>query len=313
MRKISVVIPCYCSERTIESIVKRTIKTIENDGRYDYEIVLIDDFSSDLTYAYLRKMAYSNKKIKAIGLSKNYGQHAALMAGFQEVTGDIVLCLDDDGENAPEDMFKLVDRLNDGCDVASAKYVNTNRSIIRELGTKISFQMSRKLVGMPKGIEINSYSAFRVFVLDYILKYNHPFPFVYGQILQVTRSIENVEIERKDREYGESGYNIKKLFNLWLNGFTAFSEKPLVVSGKIGLFLAFFSILLFVFGIISPVPVIKKEIDYTILFSVVIFMGALNLLSLGLMGVYVGRMYIAINNVPQYAFREKINCIKKED
>lgn len=310
MKRLSFVIPCYNSEQTIQNVVERVEKTVCEDGRYDYEIVCVNDGSKDATYAVLRELSI-NPKIKVIDLARNFGQHSALMAGFNYVDGDIIVCLDDDGQNPPEEMFRLIDKLQEGYDLVSAKYTRDTRTFIRRAGTKVSMAMSHYLVSMPKDIELNSYYTMKRFVVDEIIKYQNPYPFVHGLALRVTRNMANVEIRHDDRMAGTSGYNLHGLIRLWLNGFTAFSEKPLRLASVTGVACA-------TTGIISAfVIVIRKltgsisAIGYPSMMAAMLFFCGVIMLFLGLIGEYVGRMYICINNAPQYAIRETKN-IKAE-
>lgn len=307
VEKLSFVIPCYNSEKMIRGVIERIVKTVEMDHRFDYEIICVNDSSSDNTFKVLKESAKENKRIKVISLSKNYGQHAALMAGFHQVTGDYVICLDDDGQNSPEDMFKLIDKLLEGYDLVSAKFVNEKRKFIRKIGTKISLGMSSYLIGKPKEIDLNSYFVFRRYIVEYIIQYNNPYPFVLGQILQVTRNMANVELPRPERESGASGYSLKKLISLWMNGFTAFSEKPLVIAGYIGVFSAFAGFVMAVIIIIRKLITPQMPAGYASTISCLLLMGGLILFFCGLLGEYIGRIYISINNVPQFAIRDKIN------
>lgn len=311
MQKLSFIIPCYCSEKTIGNIIERIIKTVTVDGRYEYEIICINDASKDMTFEVLKRQALLNKQIKVISFSKNYGQHAALMAGFRHADGDIIVCLDDDGQNPPEEMFKLIDKLEEGYDLVSARYVNDKRGFIRQIGTKISFAMSDYLLGKPKDIDLNSYYVFRCFILDYITRYHNPYPFVHGQILQVTKNLANVELPRNKREEGSSGYNLKKMVSLWMNGFTAFSEKPLVLAGYLGFFSALLGFLLAIITVIRRLFNPAMSAGYASLMACVLFMGGVILVFCGLLGEYIGRIYISVNNAPQYAIRETINTEKK--
>lgn len=308
MEKISFVIPCYCSEKMVAGVIQRIITTIEKDGRYDYEIVCVNDASKDGTLEVLKQCASDNKKIKVVSFSKNYGQHAALMAGFRQTSGDLIMCLDDDGQTPPEEMFKLIDKLQEGYDLVSAKYPEKKRGFVREVGSKVSFAMSTYLINKPQDIDLNSFYVFRRFILDYITRYNNPYPFVHGQILQVTRNIANVEIERNDRESGQSGYTLKKLLSLWMNGFTAFSEKPLVIAGYLGVASAFCGFLLAIITVIRRLLDPTMAAGYASLMACMLFMGGLILVFCGLLGEYIGRIYISINNIPQYAVRETVNC-----
>ena len=313
MRKLSFVIPCYRSADSISQVVHEIIKTVESDARFEYEIICINDCSPDNTYQVLKQLSQENLKIKVIDLSRNFGQHSALMAGFNHVTGDIIVCLDDDGQNPPSEMFKLIDKLDEGYDLVSAKYSKKKHSLFRKIGTKISFAMSSYLVGKPKDIDLNSYYVFKRYVLDEGIKYDNPYPFVHGLILRVTRNMANVEIDHKERQSGSSGYNLKKLFGLWMNGFTAFSEKPLRIASIIGCICAGLG---FLYGLIIIIrKLLNPEIlvGYSSMMAVILFLCGMIMLFLGLLGEYIGRIYISINNAPQYAIRETINISEKED
>ena len=312
MKLLSFVIPCYRSEKTVENVIERIIKTVTQDGRYDYEIICINDYSPDNTLNVLKRQAAANSKIKVINFSRNFGQHSALMAGFNFVTGDIIICLDDDGQNPPEEMFSLIDKLDEGYDLVSAKYVSKKHSLFRKVGTKISFAMSSYLVGKPKDIDLNSYYVFRRYIADEVIKYTNPYPFVHGLILRITRNMANVQITHKERQEGPSGYNLKKLLALWMNGFTAFSEKPLRLASIIGIISA---LLGFIYGIIIIVrKIIHPEVmlGYSSIMAVILLFSGIIMLFLGLLGEYIGRMYISINNAPQFAIKETIN-IKKDE
>lgn len=311
MKKLSFVIPCYCSEKSIKQVVEEIIFVVKEDGRYDYEIICVNDCSNDGTYNALIELA-QNPNVKILNMSKNFGQHSALMAGFNQVTGDIVVCLDDDGQNPPSEMFRLINKLEEGYDLVSAKYKHKKHSLFRKFGSKISFFMSTHLVGMPKGIELNSYCVCRRFVIDEVIKYKNAYPFVHGLMLRVTRNVANVDIDHQDRNYGQSGYTLKKLISLWMNGFTAFSEKPLRLSMYVGVSHIAISV---VWGIILLIQyAIGLSMQYTlfILIIILLFLSGEFMCFMGLLGEYIGRMYICINNAPQYVVKEKINIDEKE-
>lgn len=311
METLSFVIPCYCSENSIQQVVSDIVATVESDGRYDYEIICVNDGSRDNTYKELVKLT-NNPHVKALNLSKNFGQHSALMAGFNYVSGDIVVCIDDDGQNPPSEMFKLIDKLDEGYDLVSAKYRQKKSSLFRKLGTKISFAMSTHLVGMPKGIDLNSYCVCRRFVIDEVIKYRNAYPFVHGLMLRVTRNIANVYIEQRERNYGRSGYTFRKLLGLWMNGFTAFSEKPLrlaTYTGVLNICIAFiWSFIL----LIKYAVGVRLSYPFFAIVNLILFMFGISMCLIGLLGEYIGRMYICINNAPQYVIKEKININHKE-
>ena len=308
MRKISFVIPCYYSEKTVADVIKRIIKTVMADGNYDYEIICVNDGSTDGTYAILRKLSKKNCRIKVIDLARNFGQHAALMAAFNYVTGDFVICLDDDGQNPPEEMFSIIDKLEEGYDLVSAKYEKEKkRSLLRRIGSKVSFAMSHYLINMPKDIELNSYYGMKRFVVNEIIKYKNSYPFVHGLALRVTRNIANVPMRHDARTVGTSNYTFKSLLKLWLNGFTAFSEKPLRLAAVTGIICSMLGIVSAIVIIIQRLTGHIQSMGYASMMAALLLFSGIIMMFLGLLGEYIGRMYICINNAPQYAIRETQN------
>ena len=308
MEKISFVIPCYYSEKTVADVIKRIIKTVMADGNYDYEIICVNDGSTDGTYAILRKLSEKNCRIRVIDLARNFGQHAALMAAFNYVTGDLVICLDDDGQNPPEEMFSIIDKLEEGYDLVSAKYEKEKkRSLLRRIGSKVSFAMSHYLINMPKDIELNSYYGMKRFVVNEIIKYKNSYPFVHGLALRVTRNIANVPMRHDARTVGTSNYTFKSLLKLWLNGFTAFSEKPLRLAAVTGIICSMLGIVSAIVIIIQRLTGHIQSMGYASMMAALLLFSGIIMMFLGLLGEYIGRMYICINNAPQYAIRETQN------
>lgn len=308
MKKISFVIPCYYSEKTVGSVIERVIKTVRNNGKYDYEVICVNDGSTDSTYAVLRELSKVYRQMRVIDLSRNFGQHAALMAAFNFVTGDFVVCLDDDGQNPPEEMFAIIDKLEEGYDLVSAKYEKEpKRSLMRRLGSQISFAMSRYLINMPKDVELNSYYGMKRFVVDEIIKYRNAYPFVHGLALRVTRNIANVPMRHDERVAGVSNYSFKNLLKLWLNGFTAFSEKPLRLAAVTGVLCAFTGFIAAIVIIIQRLTGHIQSMGYASMMAALLLFSGIIMMFLGLLGEYVGRMYICMNNAPQYAIRETQN------
>lgn len=311
MEKLSFVIPCYRSEKSIARVIEEIIETVEKDGRYDYEIICINDHSPDNTLGVLMELA-QNPRIKVIDLMKNFGQHSALMAGYNCVSGDYVVSLDDDGQNPPSEMFRLIDKLVDGgYDWVSARYPEKKHSLVRRLGSKVSFLMSHVLIGKPNEIDINSYCVIRREIAEEIVKYKNAYPFVHGLMLRVTRNIANVEIDHQDRMEGSSGYSLSKLVGLLMNGFTAFSVKPLRFASLIGAVTACIGFIYGLYVIIRRLIMPGMVAGYSSLMAALLFIGGMIMLLLGLMGEYIGRIYICLNNAPQFAIRSMANMTEE--
>lgn len=304
---VSFVIPCYRSEQTIGRVIEEINSTMVMLPQYSYEIVLVNDASPDQTFEKIRELCRKQSNICGVNLAKNFGQHAALMAGFRYVHGDIVVCLDDDGQTPADEVGKLLNGIEEGADVVYAKYARKQHSGFRNWGSKINELMTRVMLGKPKELYISSYFAAKRFVVEEMTRYHNPYPYVIGLVLRATKKITNVEVTHREREIGTSGYTLGKLLDLWFNGFTAFSVKPLRLATVMG---SIFACAGFLYGIYT---IIKKFVNpdvivgFSALMAAVVFFGGVILLVLGIIGEYIGRIYISLNNSPQYVIRESID------
>ncbi len=305
MKKVSFVIPCYCSTLTIGKVVAEIEDKMKTMPQYSHEIILVNDCSPDDTFETIKNLASDNPIITGLSLAKNFGQHAALMAGFKYVSGDIVVCLDDDGQTPADEVDRLLVKIEEGYDVAYARYPKKKQSAFRVFGSKVNDKMANSMLGKPKELAVTSYFAAARFVIDEMMSYTNPYPYVIGLVLRTTKNIVNVDIEQREREIGHSGYNFGKLIALWFNGFTAFSVKPLRIATASG---AVCAIVGFLYGIYT---IIKKfvlgsgvEVGFSALMSFLVFIGGIIMLMLGIIGEYIGRIYISMNNSPQFVVRE---------
>lgn len=303
---VSFVIPCYRSEVTLPNVIREIEETMKKLEDYSYEVVLVNDCSPDNTFETIRELCGKYNNITGINLAKNFGQHSALMAGFHYAKGEIVICLDDDGQTPADEADKLLAGIEQGADVVYAKYNHKHHSGFRNWGSHVNELMTRVMLGKPKELYISSYFAARRFVIEEIMRYQYAYPYVIGLVLRATKNIVNVEVEHRDRQAGSSGYTIGKLLNLWFNGFTAFSVKPLRVATVTGCVCALAGFLYGIYTILKKIFINPPGLvtGFSALMSVLVFMGGMLMLMLGLVGEYMGRMYISMNNSPQYVIRE---------
>jgi undecaprenyl-phosphate 4-deoxy-4-formamido-L-arabinose transferase len=280
--------------------INQTMKAL---GRYAYEIVLVNDASPDNTFDAIRALCEQQKNICGVNLAKNFGQHAALMAGFSYVKGDIVVCLDDDGQTPADEVDKLLDAIEEGADVVYARYEHKRHSGFRNFGSKVNELMTRVMLGKPKDLYLSSYFAAKRFVVEEMLRYQNPYPYVIGLVLRSTKKIVNVDVTHREREVGTSGYTME----LWFNGFTAFSVKPLRMATVLGVVSACAGFLYGIYTIIKKFVNPDVVVGFSALMAAVVFFGGLILLMLGVIGEYIGRIYISLNNSPQYVIRESID------
>ena len=312
MSKLSFVIPCYGSELTLRGVYDEICDKMSERPQYSFEIIAVNDCSPDNVFEVIKSIAEEDNRFKAVQLAKNGGKHAAIMAGFSYATGDIIVNLDDDGQCPMDRLWELIAPLDNGYDIAIAKYTLKKESIFKRFGSKMNALMAKHLLSKPKDLQLSNFSALKRFVMDEILNYRNPYPYIDGLFLRTTSRIVNVQMEQRERYAGKGNYTFAKSLALWINGFTAFSVKPLRIATIIGCLCAFIG---FVVGIIM---VIRKLINpdiaagYTSLIAVLLFIGGLIMLMLGLIGEYIGRIYISLNNSPQYVIRDTINVKETE-
>ncbi|MBO4775569.1 MAG: glycosyltransferase family 2 protein [Lachnospiraceae bacterium] len=308
--KISFVIPCYRSEKTLGGVIEEIQSTMPEIG-HDYEIILVNDCSPDNTFEVIRELASKNKNILGINLAKNFGQHSALMAGMRHSTGDVVVCLDDDGQTPANEVGKLLGKLEEGYDVCYASYGKKQHSGFRNFGSKVNELMTRIMLGKPKKLKVSSYFAVKRFIVDDMLRYEQSYAYVIGLVLRATKNVCNVEVNHRARTEGTSGYTLAKLISLWLNGFTAFSIKPLRIASAIGCFCAASGFIYGIYTIIKKLVLVDVQAGFSAIMSVLVFIGGMIMIMLGLIGEYIGRIYICMNNSPQYVIKEKVGNIEE--
>ena len=303
---VSFVIPCYRSEITLPKVVFEIKTTMEGLNKYEFEIVLVNDSSPDGTWETIKKLVHDNKNITGINFSKNFGQHSGLMAGLREAQGDYVVCLDDDGQTPADEVGKLLEKLDEGYDAVYASYAHKQHSAFRNFGTLMNEKMTEKLLGKPKELYVSSYFAVKKFVVDDMIRYENAYPYVIGLVLRATKNIVNVPVNHRERQVGTSGYTFSKLFNLWINGFTAFSVKPLRIATGLGVACAAIGFLYGIYTIIKKFVVPDVPLGYSALMTAILFVGGMIMVMLGMIGEYIGRMYLSMNASPQYVIKEKL-------
>ncbi|MGN1204702.1 MAG: glycosyltransferase family 2 protein [Lachnospiraceae bacterium] len=301
---VSFVIPCYKSALTIEGVVKEITDAMAGLTSYEYEVILVNDCSPDDTFGVIRNICEKDGRIKGVNLSKNFGQHAALMAGFAQSKGDLVVCLDDDGQTPADEVGKLLAGIEDGADVVYARYAHKQHSWFRNFGSKINELMTRVMLGKPKDLYVSSYFVARRFVIDEVLRYTNAFPYVIGLVLRSTKNIINVDVTHREREIGTSGYNFSKLLALWVNGFTSFSVKPLRFATMAGTICAGLGFLYAIYTVIKKFVNPAVPVGFSSLMSAIMFIGGMLMLMMGMIGEYIGRIYVCMNNSPQYVVKE---------
>jgi len=290
-------------------VIDEIIRTVSLKPEFDYEIIAVNDFSPDRVYEVLKELAAGNHRIKVVNFSKNMGKHAAVLAGYAVVRGEFVVDLDDDFQSPVYELWELMKPvINDECDYATAKYLEKKEAAFRILGSDLNFFMSSILLDKPKGLRFENFSVMKKFVCKEIIKYKNPYPYLEGLVLRVTGRIKTVEMEQRQRgDDNITGFTLKKCLFLWTNGLTAFSVRPLRVASLLGVVFAACGFLWGMWTIIHKILYPSVPAGYSSLMATVLFSSGIIMILLGLIGEYLGRIYICINDSPQYVIKETIN------
>lgn len=313
MKLVSFIIPCYRSAGTITAVVEEINRSMELLEAYQHEIILVNDCSPDNTFSVISALARSDRRVTAVDLAKNFGQHAAIMAGLRLCRGDYIVCLDDDGQTPADEVGKLLSKLEDGYDVVYASYGHHKQhSIFRNFGSWLNGKMTEIMLGKPRELYLTSYFAARRFIIDEMLRYEHCFPYVMGLVLRSTKNICNVPVNHRQRREGSSGYTLGKLLNLWMNGFTSFSIKPLRLAAYMGCLTAFAGFIYAIIIVIRYFTIHMAPLGWSSTTALLLILGGIILLVLGLVGEYVGRIFMCVNASPQYVEREVVRAEQEE-
>ena len=305
----SFVIPCYNSSESIRHVVELTM---EEMNRREFEFVLVNDYSSSTkTMPVLKKLAEEYPCVTVLNLAKNAGQHNAIMAGLNYAKGDILIGMDDDMQTHPSQLPYLFEELEKGYDIVYGYYPEKKHSAFRNFGSWVNYISVRILIGKPKELKTSSYWVARKFVRDSVIEYQAPYAYIQGLFLRTTRNISCIPIQHFQREEGESNYTFKRLLKLWSN-IIGFSITPLRLTEYCGFGLSLLSIIAAVVVLIRKILNPAMALGWPSLMIVICFFSGIQLMFLGLIGEYIGRMFLGLNRQPQYVIREVIRQESEE-
>lgn len=307
MKTISIIIPCYRSEGTITKVVDEIRNEFCIKADWDYQIILVNDGSPDNTYQVIETICKGDPKVCGVNLSRNFGQEAARFAGMAQVRGDYAVYMDDDGQHLPADIFRLVDKLQEGYDVVFADIQGKRKSVFKAITSKLHGKIAEWIGNKPKGINLSSFIACDGIVVKAAQNYRSPFPSIGAYFLCVTTKFANVQTQYRERMEGESGYNFVKLLSLWLRAFTNFSIIPLRIATFVGTLFAIIGVIVAIFTIINKLINPAVAAGFTSILASIYLVGGMILILLGLIGEYIGRTYMTISDKPQYFVRSTIN------
>ena len=309
-QRVSIVIPVYRGARTIGPLVERLDAQV--GSARELELVLVNDGSPDDSAAVCRGLAARKPHVRFVDLARNFGEHNAVMAGLNHASGGVVVIMDDDAQNPPEEVMGLVTQVENGFDVAWSKYERKQHSWFRNLGSRVNDRVATVLLKKPRDLYLSSFKAISRFVVDEVVKYRGPYPYLDGLILRITNNYTTVTCAHLSREHGRSGYTLRKLVSLWLNMFTNFSIMPLRLTSLCGVVVALLGIVLAVVFLIERLRNPELQPGWASLIVTLLVISGIQLIALGMIGEYLGRLFLKDSGRPQFVVRERVNCSAPE-
>jgi glycosyltransferase involved in cell wall biosynthesis len=305
--EISIVVPVYRSQSILPHLAEQVTVAMEAAGLAGrFELILVNDASPDGSWQTIQGLAAQHAFVRGVCLARNFGQHNATMAGLNDARGEIVVIMDDDLQHPPQTIMSLVAAVRDGYDVCYTRYVNRQHVVWKRLGSWFNDRVATFLLRKPPGLYLSSFKALHRRVVREVIRYDGPYAYVDGLILDITSHITSVPIEHQARLEGKGNYDLRRSLSLWLKMATSFSIIPLRIASITGMILAVVSagaiIVLVTQKLLHP----DLPAGWTSLLMTVLFVGGLQLLCLGVIGEYLGRAYLKINHKPQFAVRERV-------
>ena len=305
MAMYSIVVPVFNSEKSLEILHQRIVEVFDNQIRQPFELILVDDCSTDASYRVIRKLIEEDPRVKGIQLSVNHGQQKAVLCGFHYVNGDYVITMDDDLQHPPEQIPVLIEKMaeSDEIDVVIGEYEVKKHGIIRRFGSWLMDLTSDIIYRKPKGLKLTSFRLIRRYVVDNLNQISVSAPTVGPLLLQTTQRIVNVRVHHDARRFGRSGYSFSKLVSAFFRNMITNSDLPLKTVRNIGILSLFGSFILIVFyliryfshGIVIP--------GWTTTVLLLLFMGGMTLFSIGVIGHYLISIMLEAKKYPSYFIR----------
>ena len=304
---VSICIPCYYSRKTLPVVVDAVRLEFAKHPEHQYQMVLVNDGSTDGTFDVIRDLAHADSRIVGVNLMRNYGQASAKLAALQYVEGDAVVFMDDDGQHPAEGIFILLDKMQEGdYDVVYAHFAKKKASGFKVVTSNLHNVIAEAMGNKPKGVHRSSFSIWQRSVADALRDYHSPFVSVGSYLMHVTTKYADVPVEHRERIAGSSGYTLKRMVSMWLNIFFSFSMVPLRLATYFGMICTFVSLVGGIVLVVRKILHPSITAGYTSTIVVLVLIGGIIMVMLGIIGEYIGRIYITVSDMPQYRVREVV-------
>lgn len=297
--KLSIVSPVYRAELVLDELVERIAKSVPSAFN-SYEIILVDDFSPDKSWQKIVEISSKNSNVRGFKLSRNFGQHYAITAGLNQVSGDYVVVLDCDLQDQPEEIEKLFNASQKGFDIVLARRYERKDSLYKKTVSKLFYKTLSYLTGTKQDATVANFGIYSKQVIDEVVKLEEKIKYFPTMVKWVGFSTSYVNVEHASRSEGKSNYNLKKLLNLALDIILAYSDKPLRLIIKFGLSIAMISFLMVIYVLFEKITGKVSVSGYASLIISIWFLSGCLLTTLGVVGLYIGKIFEGVKNRPSY-------------
>lgn len=297
---LSVVIPCYRSQATLPELLRRLAASLEATG-HQFEVIFVEDCGGDNTWQVIQELASRDERVRGIQLARNYGQHNALLCGIRAARGEVIVTIDDDLQNPPEEIHKLLAKLREGHDVVYGSPQNETHGFLRNQASRITKLALQGAMGVESASKVSAFRVFRTRLRDAFAEYRSPSVNIEVLLTWGTTRFTSITVRQDERLIGDSGYSLRKLITHAINMMTGFSTLPLQVASMLGVMFGFVGLLILsyvvgrylIFG--SSVP------GFSFLASIIAIFSGVQLFALGVIGEYLARMHFRSMERPPYA------------
>lgn len=305
---LTFVIPLYNSADTISAVVQ-AIEELKIEG--GHEVVLVNDGSRDSTEDVCRELiAKARIPMTVVNHARNFGEHNAVLTGWRHARGAFIVNLDDDGQNPPAEAVRLYHHARTaGLDVVYGHYAEKRHAPWRNLGSKFTNRLTDWLLDKPKGFYLSSFRCVSALVAREAAANTGPFPYIDGLILQVTQRIGAIEVKHAERAAGQSGYTLRKLVRLWLSTFVNFSVMPLRLATVLGLMISVAGLFGVAWVAVLWATQTGPQVGWGALMAALLIFSGAQLVLLGVIGEYLGRMFLTVNQRPQSVVRDVVRSV----
>lgn len=305
MKKISVLIPCYNEEASLPLLYAELVKVMDSCKSYGWEVLFVNDGSRDNTLSIIKDLRQKDSRLSYVDLSRNFGKENAMLAGFDYVTGDCMVIMDADLQHPPHVILKMVEKWEQGYDDVYAKRVTRGKeSWLRKKASLLFYSLLQKTTKIEILQNVGDFRLLDRCCIEALKSLRESERYTKGMFCWIGFKKTSVDFEQKERIAGKSSWNFLGLFDLAIEGITSFTTAPLRLSSILGFIIAILSFILMLFHLVKALIWGDPIQGFPTLVVIILFLGGIQLLSIGILGEYLGRVFNESKNRPVYIVRE---------